>query len=39
MDRYIINPCTWQDQFGFVHANKVTGAGAVLYCAGQTAVG
>ncbi len=36
MDREIINPWAWQDQFGFVHANKVTGAGGVLFCAGQT---
>jgi enamine deaminase RidA (YjgF/YER057c/UK114 family) len=36
VDRDIINPWTWQDQFGFVHANKVTASETVLYCAGQT---
>ena len=36
MDREIINPWTWQDQFGFVQANKVTAAETVLYCSGQT---
>jgi enamine deaminase RidA (YjgF/YER057c/UK114 family) len=38
MERRIINPWTWQDQFGFVQANEVSGAGRVLYCAGQTSV-
>ena len=36
MNREIINPWTWQDQFGFVQANKVTAGETVLYCAGQT---
>ena len=36
MNREIINPWTWQDQFGFVHANKVSAAETVLFCAGQT---
>jgi enamine deaminase RidA (YjgF/YER057c/UK114 family) len=36
MNREIVNPWTWQDQFGFVQANKVTGGGTVLLCAGQT---
>lgn len=35
MDRRIINPWTWQDNFGFVQAHEVTGAQRVLYCAGQ----
>ena len=35
IDRRIINPWTWQDNFGFVQANEVTGAKRVLYCAGQ----
>jgi enamine deaminase RidA (YjgF/YER057c/UK114 family) len=35
MERRIVNPWTWQDQYGFVHANEVTGAQRVLYCAGQ----
>jgi enamine deaminase RidA (YjgF/YER057c/UK114 family) len=38
MEREIINPWAWQDQFGFVQANKVTGAERVLFCAGQTSV-
>jgi enamine deaminase RidA (YjgF/YER057c/UK114 family) len=36
--RQIINPWSWQDQFGFVHANEVTGADRTLVCAGQTSV-
>jgi enamine deaminase RidA (YjgF/YER057c/UK114 family) len=35
MDRRIINPWTWQDNFGFVQGHEVTGAQRVLYCAGQ----
>jgi enamine deaminase RidA (YjgF/YER057c/UK114 family) len=38
MERQVINPWTWQDRFGFVQANKVTGVEHVLYCAGQTSV-
>ena len=38
MEKQVINPWTWQDRFGFVQANKVTGAEQVLYCAGQTSV-
>ena len=38
MEKQIINPWTWQDRFGFVHATKVTGAEQVLYCGGQTSV-
>lgn len=37
MDRKIINPWTWQDQYGYVHANEVSGAQRVLYCSGQAA--
>ena len=37
MDRRIINPWTWQDQYGFVQANEVTGATRMLVCSGQTA--
>ena len=36
MDRRIINPWTWQDNFGFVQGHEVTGAQRTLYCAGQT---
>lgn len=38
MEKQVINPWTWQDRFGFVQANRVTGAHQVLYCAGQTSV-
>lgn len=38
MERRIVNPWTWQDQFGFVQANEVSGAERVLVCAGQTSV-
>ena len=36
MERRIVNPWTWQDQFGFVQAHEVTGPGRTLFCAGQT---
>jgi enamine deaminase RidA (YjgF/YER057c/UK114 family) len=36
MERRVINPWTWQDAYGFVQANEVTGAQRVLMCAGQT---
>jgi enamine deaminase RidA (YjgF/YER057c/UK114 family) len=38
MERQIVNPWTWQDQFGYVQANEVSGAERVLVCAGQTSV-
>jgi enamine deaminase RidA (YjgF/YER057c/UK114 family) len=38
MDRNIINPWTWQDNFGFVHANQISGAQQSLLCAGQISV-
>jgi enamine deaminase RidA (YjgF/YER057c/UK114 family) len=38
MERRDINPWTWQDQFGFVQAAEVSGAGRVLVCSGQTSV-
>ncbi len=38
MDRRVINPWTWQDQFGFVQANEISGAQRTLMCAGQTSV-
>jgi enamine deaminase RidA (YjgF/YER057c/UK114 family) len=37
MERRIINPWTWQDAFGFVQANEISGASRVLLCAGQLA--
>jgi enamine deaminase RidA (YjgF/YER057c/UK114 family) len=38
MERRVINPWTWQDQYGFVQANEVSGAQRTLYCAGQVSV-
>ena len=38
MERRIVNPWTWQDQFGYVQANETSGAERVLLCAGQTSV-
>jgi enamine deaminase RidA (YjgF/YER057c/UK114 family) len=35
MQRQIVNPWTWQDAFGYVQANAITGAHRVLVCAGQ----
>jgi enamine deaminase RidA (YjgF/YER057c/UK114 family) len=37
MDREVVNPWTWQDNFGFVQANLVKGAQRTLICAGQLA--
>ncbi len=38
MERRVINPWTWQDQFGFVQATEVSGAQRTIFCAGQTSV-
>lgn len=38
MERRIINPWTWQDDFGFVQANEFSGHQRVLICSGQTAM-
>ncbi|KAA0240738.1 MAG: RidA family protein [Dehalococcoidia bacterium] len=37
MDRRVINPWTWQDQFGFVQAVEVSGVQRTLVCSGQAA--
>ena len=37
MERRIINPWKWQDEFGYVQANEVQGAQRTLYCSGQAA--
>ena len=37
MERRIINPWTWQEQFGFVHANELSSAQRTLVCSGQLA--
>ena len=38
MERRVINPWTWQDQFGFVQANEIRGGERTVICAGQTSV-
>ena len=38
LERRTLNPWAWQDAFGFVQANEVTGASRTIYCAGQTSV-
>ena len=38
MERQVINPWKWQDQFGFVQANAIEGGQRMLICAGQAAV-
>jgi enamine deaminase RidA (YjgF/YER057c/UK114 family) len=38
MERRVVNPWTWQDQFGFVQANEVSEPRRMLICAGQTSV-
>lgn len=35
MEVKVHNPWTWQDQFGFVQANEISGAQRTLFCAGQ----
>jgi enamine deaminase RidA (YjgF/YER057c/UK114 family) len=39
MQRTVVNPWQWQEQFGFVQAVDVRGAQRVLYVAGQASVG
>lgn len=38
MERQIINPWTWQDDYGMVQANAVSGAVRTIYISGQTSV-
>ena len=38
MDKKIVNPWKWQDQFGFVQAVDVAGSERTLMCSGQTSV-
>lgn len=35
MERRVINPWKWQEQFGFNHGHEVTGPARTLYIAGQ----
>jgi enamine deaminase RidA (YjgF/YER057c/UK114 family) len=38
MERRVVNPWTWLDEFGFVQANETTGVERVLLCSGQGSV-
>jgi len=38
VERRIINPWKWQDNFGFVQANETSGGQRVLYCAGEASM-
>jgi enamine deaminase RidA (YjgF/YER057c/UK114 family) len=38
MERRIINPWSWQDQFGFVQASEIRGVQRELICAGQASM-
>ncbi len=38
MERRVVNPWTWQDQFAFVQANELVGPERVLLLAGQASV-
>lgn len=37
-NKEVVNPWSWQDQFGFVQANVVADSHRIAYCAGQTSV-
>ena len=37
MKRFIINPWSWQEVLGFVHGNKVSETGEIMFLSGQTA--
>jgi len=38
MDKRVVNPWRWQDQFGFVQANDVVDVKRLVFCAGQVSV-
>jgi enamine deaminase RidA (YjgF/YER057c/UK114 family) len=38
MERKVINPWKWQDEYGFVQANEIKGMRRFVICAGQTSV-
>lgn len=38
MKKQVINPWTWQDNFGFVQANDISGTSRMLVCSGQVSV-
>src|SRR5947208_12723365 len=39
MEKTVVNPWQWQDQYGFVQANALSRAERVVLCAGQTSTG
>ena len=38
MERTVINPWAWQDQWGFVQANEVSSSQRTIFLAGQISV-
>jgi enamine deaminase RidA (YjgF/YER057c/UK114 family) len=38
VERRVINPWAWQDQWGFVQANEVSGSERTIFLAGQVSV-
>jgi enamine deaminase RidA (YjgF/YER057c/UK114 family) len=38
MQRRVVNPWAWQDNFAFVQANEVAGGQRILICAGQGSI-
>lgn len=38
MNKNIINPWKWQDQFGFVQGTEISSVERILFCSGQTSV-
>lgn len=36
MERHIVSPWIWQDDFGFNQAIEVSGVQRTIFCAGQT---
>lgn len=38
MERRVINPWDWQEEYAYSQAVEVSGADRTLYCAGQTSV-
>ena len=38
MQRNFVNPWSWQEKYGFVHANEVSGINRMVFVSGQTSV-
>jgi hypothetical protein len=38
MERRIIDPCTWQDEYGFHYGHEVVNPTRTLYLSGQTSL-